>query len=139
MLRQALLDRYYHGDLLPGQPSDSKEDKDDTDGGKKQMTLPSATEMSLTVIQTKLDTEGASDLVVDLIVCSHSQKIFQDVLELGIALLQGGNTTVQVGGRVVATPQYRLGDGGNTIVQVRAGLPEKQWSGDSMVQVGWDQ
>lgn len=47
-------------------------------------------------VQTHLDREGASDLVVELMIKSvHSPSIFVEVVELGIALLEGGNPIIQ--------------------------------------------
>lgn len=47
-------------------------------------------------VQTHLDREGASDLVVELIIKSiHSPSIFGEVVALGIALLEGGNPIIQ--------------------------------------------
>ncbi|KYN28101.1 Inositol 1,4,5-trisphosphate receptor [Trachymyrmex cornetzi] len=47
-------------------------------------------------VQTHLDHEGASDLVVELVIKSvHSPSIFVEVVELGIALLEGGNPIIQ--------------------------------------------
>lgn len=47
-------------------------------------------------VQTHLDCEGASDLVVELVIKSvHSPSIFVEVVELGIALLEGGNPIIQ--------------------------------------------
>lgn len=47
-------------------------------------------------MQTHLDREGASDLVVELIIKSiHSPSIFGEVVALGIALLEGGNPIIQ--------------------------------------------
>lgn len=47
-------------------------------------------------VQTHLDREGASDLVVELVIKSlHSPSIFGEVVELGIALLEGGNPVIQ--------------------------------------------
>lgn len=47
-------------------------------------------------VQTHLDREGASDLVVELVIKSlHSPSIFGEVVELGIALLEGGNPIIQ--------------------------------------------
>ncbi|KAJ8985868.1 hypothetical protein NQ317_006242 [Molorchus minor] len=44
-------------------------------------------------VQTHLDREGASDLVVELVIKSgNSPSIFGEAVELGIALLEGGNT-----------------------------------------------
>uniref|UniRef100_A0A1I8HQ72 Inositol 1,4,5-trisphosphate receptor n=1 Tax=Macrostomum lignano TaxID=282301 RepID=A0A1I8HQ72_9PLAT len=42
-----------------------------------------------------LDTEGASNLVVDIIIKRPKQRIFLEAVELGIALLEGGNASVQ--------------------------------------------
>ncbi len=53
-------------------------------------------EMNLADVQNYLDREGASDLVVDLIINKGSSRIFLDIVELGIALLEGGNGNVQV-------------------------------------------
>ncbi|XP_060537009.1 inositol 1,4,5-trisphosphate receptor isoform X3 [Cylas formicarius] len=47
-------------------------------------------------VQTHLDKEGASDLVVELVIKSgNSPSIFEEAVELGIALLEGGNSTIQ--------------------------------------------
>nr|KAF7417085.1 hypothetical protein H0235_011616 [Vespula pensylvanica] len=47
-------------------------------------------------VQSHLDKEGASDLVVELVIKSvHSPSIFVEVVELGIALLEGGNPIIQ--------------------------------------------
>ncbi|KAA0201451.1 hypothetical protein HAZT_HAZT004474 [Hyalella azteca] len=47
-------------------------------------------------VQTNLAEEGAADLVVELVVNSHSsQNIFIEAVELGIALLEGGNSRIQ--------------------------------------------
>lgn len=47
-------------------------------------------------VQTHLDREGASDLVVELVINSvNSPSIFGEAVELGIALLEGGNPTIQ--------------------------------------------
>lgn len=49
-------------------------------------------------VQKHLDREGASDLVVELVIKSvHSPSIFVEAIELGIALLEGGNPIIQKG------------------------------------------
>ena len=48
------------------------------------------------LLQCHLDRQGASDLVVDLIIKNHSSRIFLETIELGIALLEGGNGVIQV-------------------------------------------
>uniref|UniRef100_A0AAR2JW61 Inositol 1,4,5-trisphosphate receptor n=1 Tax=Pygocentrus nattereri TaxID=42514 RepID=A0AAR2JW61_PYGNA len=52
-------------------------------------------EMSLAEVQCHLDREGASDLVIDLIMNATSDRIFQESILLAIALLEGGNTVIQ--------------------------------------------
>uniref|UniRef100_A0A8C4QFE0 Inositol 1,4,5-trisphosphate receptor n=1 Tax=Eptatretus burgeri TaxID=7764 RepID=A0A8C4QFE0_EPTBU len=101
-LRQNLLVRYYgamrqhgryensltymNGPLYPGSA---------TRGLTVTPGLPSRNELSLADIQCHLDREGASDLVVDLVIGPTSDRIFQESVLLGIALLEGGNTTIQ--------------------------------------------
>ncbi len=48
-------------------------------------------EISLAEVQCRLDREGASDLVIDLIMNATSDRIFQESILLAIALLEGGN------------------------------------------------
>lgn len=49
-------------------------------------------------VQSHLDKEGASDLVVELVIKSvNSPSIFVEAIELGIALLEGGNPIIQKG------------------------------------------
>lgn len=48
------------------------------------------------VFQCHLAKEGAADLIVDLIMKETNHKIFQETVELGIALLEGGNPVIQV-------------------------------------------
>ncbi|XP_055078010.1 inositol 1,4,5-trisphosphate receptor type 1 isoform X1 [Periophthalmus magnuspinnatus] len=52
-------------------------------------------QMSLAEVQCHLDKEGASDLVIDLIMNTSSDRVFQESILLAIALLEGGNTTIQ--------------------------------------------
>ena len=47
-------------------------------------------------IQCELNAQGASDLVVDLFMSDISPKVFKETVLLAIALLEGGNTNVQV-------------------------------------------
>jgi len=55
------------------------------------------TEWFVTVqCQCHLDNQGATDLIIDLIISNHSSRIFQEAIELAIALLDGGNSVVQV-------------------------------------------
>lgn len=51
--------------------------------------------MSLAEVQCHLDKEGASNLVIDLIMNASSDRVFHESILLAIALLEGGNTTIQ--------------------------------------------
>lgn len=53
-------------------------------------------ELSLAEVQCHLDKEGASDLVIDLIMNATSDRIFQESILLAIAMLEGGNPVIQV-------------------------------------------
>lgn len=46
--------------------------------------------------QCHLDQQGATDLVIDLVMSNYSSRIFQEAIELAIALLDGGNSVIQV-------------------------------------------
>lgn len=59
-------------------------------------------EMTLTEVQCHLDKEGASDLVIDLIMNTTSDRVFQESILLAIALLEGGNTTIQVSSKQIS-------------------------------------
>lgn len=60
--------------------------------------------MSLADVQCHLDKEGASNLVIDLIMNASSDRVFHESILLAIALLEGGNTTIQVGRRRHSQP-----------------------------------
>ncbi|XP_066554244.1 inositol 1,4,5-trisphosphate-gated calcium channel ITPR1 isoform X5 [Amia ocellicauda] len=105
-LRQILVNRYYgnfrpggrrdsltsftNGPLTPGGPS-----KPPGGVGGGGSGVLSRGEMSLAEVQCHLDKEGASDLVIDLIMNATSDRVFQESILLAIALLEGGNTTIQ--------------------------------------------
>uniref|UniRef100_A0A7M4FYF6 Inositol 1,4,5-trisphosphate receptor n=1 Tax=Crocodylus porosus TaxID=8502 RepID=A0A7M4FYF6_CROPO len=78
-LRKILLNRYFKGDYgsgFSGQDSDKSG-------------------VSMSDIQCLLDKEGASELVIDVIVNTKNDRIFSEGISLGIALLEGGNTQTQ--------------------------------------------
>ena len=54
------------------------------------------TELSLEEVQCYLQKEGATDLVINLIIGNYSEKIFHESILLGIALLEEGNHHNQV-------------------------------------------
>ncbi|KAJ8408164.1 hypothetical protein AAFF_G00263920 [Aldrovandia affinis] len=104
-LRQILVNRYY-GNFRPG---GRRESLTSFSNGPLTAVGPGRTqagcgggpgalsrgEMSLTEVQCHLDKEGASDLVIDLIMNTTSDRVFQESILLAIALLEGGNTTIQ--------------------------------------------
>ncbi|XP_049327899.1 inositol 1,4,5-trisphosphate receptor type 1 isoform X14 [Astyanax mexicanus] len=103
-LRQILVNRYY-GNFKPGGRRDSLTSFSNGPlGAGGQSKAPAAAaggsggsrgEMSLAEVQCHLDREGASDLVIDLIMNATSDRIFQESILLAIALLEGGNTVIQ--------------------------------------------
>lgn len=56
---------------------------------------------SMVEVQCLLDNVGTSELVIDLIVNTKNDRVFEESILLGIALLQGGNTQIQVGEAIV--------------------------------------
>ena len=60
--------------------------------------------VSLFEMQCRLDNCGASDLIVDLIMAQPNHRVFLEVLELAIALLEGGNYVIQVVECTTLTP-----------------------------------
>ncbi|XP_048344150.1 inositol 1,4,5-trisphosphate receptor type 1 isoform X2 [Sphaerodactylus townsendi] len=105
-LRQVLVNRYYgnirttgrresltsfgNGPLSSGGPS-----KAGGGGGGSGSSSASRAEMSLAEVQCHLDKEGASNLVIDLIMNATSDRVFHESILLAIALLEGGNTIIQ--------------------------------------------
>uniref|UniRef100_A0A8C2UDR8 Inositol 1,4,5-trisphosphate receptor n=1 Tax=Coturnix japonica TaxID=93934 RepID=A0A8C2UDR8_COTJA len=108
-LRQVLVNRYYgnvrpagrresltsfgNGPLSAG--STSKALIVTFIGGSSGSSSVSRGEMSLADVQCHLDKEGASNLVIDLIMNATSDRVFHESILLAIALLEGGNTTIQ--------------------------------------------
>uniref|UniRef100_A0A672PV23 Inositol 1,4,5-trisphosphate receptor n=1 Tax=Sinocyclocheilus grahami TaxID=75366 RepID=A0A672PV23_SINGR len=88
-LRQVLVNRYY-GNFKPGGRRDSL-----TNFRAGGGSAGSRGEVSLAEVQCHLDREGASDLVIDLIMNATSDRIFQESILLAIALLEGGNPVIQ--------------------------------------------
>uniref|UniRef100_A0A8C5AMM0 Inositol 1,4,5-trisphosphate receptor n=1 Tax=Gadus morhua TaxID=8049 RepID=A0A8C5AMM0_GADMO len=101
-LRQILVNRYY-GNLKPSGRRDSvttfsPSPLSPTAQGKPTTGISGVggrAELSLAEVQCHLDREGASDLVIDLIMNATSDRIFQESILLAIALLEGGNTVIQ--------------------------------------------
>uniref|UniRef100_A0A8C4M250 Inositol 1,4,5-trisphosphate receptor n=1 Tax=Equus asinus asinus TaxID=83772 RepID=A0A8C4M250_EQUAS len=78
-LRKILLNRYFKGDYGVGMNG----------------PLAGTYSKSAQDIQCLLDKEGASELVIDVIVNTKNDRIFSEGILLGIALLEGGNTQTQ--------------------------------------------
>ncbi|XP_027749597.1 inositol 1,4,5-trisphosphate receptor type 1 isoform X6 [Empidonax traillii] len=105
-LRQVLVNRYY-GNVRPagrreslttfgnGPLSAGGAGKAGPGGGSSGSSSMSRGEMSLADVQCHLDKEGASNLVIDLIMNATSDRVFHESILLAIALLEGGNTTIQ--------------------------------------------
>uniref|UniRef100_A0A8C2UDU5 Inositol 1,4,5-trisphosphate receptor n=1 Tax=Coturnix japonica TaxID=93934 RepID=A0A8C2UDU5_COTJA len=105
-LRQVLVNRYY-GNVRPagrresltsfgnGPLSAGSTSKAGAGGGSSGSSSVSRGEMSLADVQCHLDKEGASNLVIDLIMNATSDRVFHESILLAIALLEGGNTTIQ--------------------------------------------
>lgn len=51
---------------------------------------------AIAATQCRLDKEGATKLVCDLITSTKNEKVFQESIGLAIRLLDGGNTEIQV-------------------------------------------
>uniref|UniRef100_A0A8B9PU69 Inositol 1,4,5-trisphosphate receptor n=1 Tax=Apteryx owenii TaxID=8824 RepID=A0A8B9PU69_APTOW len=83
-LRKILLYRYFKGDYGSGMNGPLTGQDSDKSG------------VSIFDIQCLLDKEGASELVIDVIVNTKNDRIFSEGILLGIALLEGGNTQTQV-------------------------------------------
>ncbi|ROL50675.1 Inositol 1,4,5-trisphosphate receptor type 1 [Anabarilius grahami] len=97
-LRQLLVNRYYgfrSGGRRESLTSFSNSALTPVGPIKSQSGGLSRAEMSLMEVQCHLDREGASDLVIDLIMNTTSDRVFHESILLAIALLEGGNTIIQ--------------------------------------------
>uniref|UniRef100_A0A8C3BRZ8 Inositol 1,4,5-trisphosphate receptor n=1 Tax=Cairina moschata TaxID=8855 RepID=A0A8C3BRZ8_CAIMO len=87
-LRKILLYRYFKGEYGSGMNGPLS-----ASGFAGQDSDKSG--VSMFDIQCLLDKEGASELVIDVIVNTKNDRIFSEGILLGIALLEGGNTQTQ--------------------------------------------
>ncbi|XP_064633177.1 inositol 1,4,5-trisphosphate receptor-like isoform X3 [Lineus longissimus] len=100
-LRKSLLTRYY-GHTNPRTRDDGVDSRPKPVADKTLMpsgpgsVMVSRAKMTLSEVQCHLDKEGATDLVVDLVINNSSYRIFLETVELGIALLEGGNSAIQI-------------------------------------------
>ncbi|XP_008294222.1 inositol 1,4,5-trisphosphate receptor type 2 [Stegastes partitus] len=100
-LRKILLTRYFgnqkllsKSELGSGNSSSGGFVKPSSGGGSPMLDSdkPGSSVME---IQCLLDNVGTSELVIDLIVNTKNDRVFEESILLGIALLQGGNTQIQ--------------------------------------------
>ncbi|KAK9516864.1 hypothetical protein VZT92_024773 [Zoarces viviparus] len=100
-LRKILLTRYFgnqkllsKSELGSGNSSSGGFVKPSSGGGSPVLDSDKPGS-SVVEIQCLLDSVGASELVIDLIVNTKNDRVFEESILLGIALLQGGNTQIQ--------------------------------------------
>ncbi|NXF97233.1 ITPR3 protein, partial [Eubucco bourcierii] len=85
LLRKMLLNNY-----LQNKKSSSKGEMVDAAGAGQDQDWS-----AIAAVQCRLDREGATKLVADLIMNTKNEKIFQESILLAIRLLDGGNTEIQ--------------------------------------------
>ena len=118
-LRSSLLGRYfgtnYH--IRIGRDANSKSliDSNSKKTGSQMVNSGPGAEMlsragvTLCEMQGRLDKCGASDLIIDLIMVQPNLRVFLEILELAIALLEGGNNSIQVGNYLGSQEFYDFG------------------------------
>ncbi|XP_042563423.1 inositol 1,4,5-trisphosphate receptor type 2 isoform X3 [Clupea harengus] len=97
ILRRILLTRYFGNQRLPSKPDSSAPGafSKTSSGGGSPGEGHDKPGFSMVDIQWLLDNVGASELVIDLIVSTKNDRVFEESVLLGIALLRGGNTQIQ--------------------------------------------
>ena len=86
---------YFKTDELSVKSKDSKKDFSLTNNGPGCVYLHRA-HKSLHGVQCLMDQNGATDLVIDLIIAEPNTNVFLEAIQLAISLLEGGNGVVQV-------------------------------------------
>ncbi|KFV71476.1 Inositol 1,4,5-trisphosphate receptor type 2, partial [Dryobates pubescens] len=96
-LRKILLHRYFKGEYGSGVngPLSASYSRTAPVGGGFSGQDSDKSGVTMFDIQCLLDKEGASELVIDVIVSTKNDRIFSEGILLGIALLEGGNTQTQ--------------------------------------------
>uniref|UniRef100_A0A3Q2GCX6 Inositol 1,4,5-trisphosphate receptor n=1 Tax=Cyprinodon variegatus TaxID=28743 RepID=A0A3Q2GCX6_CYPVA len=84
-LRKVLLTRYFGNQKLHSK----------SEGGSSASLDTDKPGSSMVEIQCLLDKVGATELVIHLIVNTKNDRVFEESILLGIALLKGGNTQIQ--------------------------------------------
>nr|XP_055029662.1 inositol 1,4,5-trisphosphate receptor type 2 [Misgurnus anguillicaudatus] len=95
MLRKTLLTHYFGNQRPHVKSLDYSSGNSSSSGGGSPGQDSDKPGSSLVDIQCMLDSVGASELVIDLIVSTKNDRIFEESIQLGIALLRGGNTQIQ--------------------------------------------
>ncbi|XP_076122095.1 inositol 1,4,5-trisphosphate-gated calcium channel ITPR2 isoform X2 [Alosa pseudoharengus] len=102
VLRRILLTRYFGNQRLPsmsgahpGTSSTSGAFSKSSSGGGSPGQDHDRPGFNVQDTQCLLDKVGASELVIDLIVSTKNDRVFQESVLLGISLLRGGNTEIQ--------------------------------------------
>ncbi|XP_065134941.2 inositol 1,4,5-trisphosphate-gated calcium channel ITPR2 [Paramisgurnus dabryanus] len=94
-LRKTLLTHYFGNQRPHVKSLDYSSGNSSSSGGGSPGQDSDKPGTSLVDIQCMLDSVGASELVIDLIVSTKNDRIFEESIQLGIALLRGGNTQIQ--------------------------------------------
>ncbi|KAG7217361.1 hypothetical protein INR49_021528 [Caranx melampygus] len=100
-LRKILLTRYFGNQKLLSKSelgsgsSSSGGFVKPSSGGGSPMLESDKPGSNIVEIQCLLDNVGTTELVIDLIVNTKNDRVFEESILLGIALLQGGNTQIQ--------------------------------------------
>ncbi|KAG1937067.1 inositol 1,4,5-trisphosphate receptor type [Pimephales promelas] len=94
-LRKSLLTHYFGNQRPHIKALDYSSGSSSSSGGGSPGQDSDKPGTSVADIQCALDNVGASELVIDLIVSTKNDRIFEESILLGIALLRGGNTQIQ--------------------------------------------
>ncbi|XP_056117184.1 inositol 1,4,5-trisphosphate receptor type 2 isoform X2 [Rhinichthys klamathensis goyatoka] len=94
-LRKSLLAHYFGNQRPQIKALDYSGGSSSSSGGGSPGQDSDKPGTSVADIQCSLDNVGASELVIDLIVSTKNDRIFEESILLGIALLRGGNTQIQ--------------------------------------------
>ncbi|KAL0968457.1 hypothetical protein UPYG_G00267150 [Umbra pygmaea] len=95
VLRKILLTRYFGTQRLHSKSEFGSGSNSVSSGGGSTAQDSDKPNSSTVDIQCLLDSEGATELVIDLVVSTKNDRVFEESILLGNALLRGGNTQIQ--------------------------------------------
>lgn len=100
--RKSLIERYL------GCRSSWRGEGNETLTKKEFLEIVEQKKLKLNDMQCRFDSLGASDLVIDMLMRNDNlcEKLFKEAVLLGIALLEGGNSQVQVNQFIFILPLY---------------------------------